>query len=72
MFNEFRNIIENHVKVESTQSKDIYTQLTNVIEFERLLSECQKAIEKVCNSQIEFWSQLANILPGLDACLFEY
>ena len=67
-FTIFRNkkIIENHIKVDSTQSKDIYTQLTNVIEFERLLTECQKAIEKVCNFQIEFWSQLANILPDLN------
>eukprot|EP01022_Parablepharisma_sp_SALTPOND_P000297 TRINITY_DN1012_c0_g2_i1.p1 TRINITY_DN1012_c0_g2~~TRINITY_DN1012_c0_g2_i1.p1 ORF type:complete len:1372 (-),score=229.35 TRINITY_DN1012_c0_g2_i1:10269-14384(-) len=58
--------IENHIKAESMQAKDIYMQLTNVTEFERLLGECQKAIEKVCNFQIEFWSQIANQLPDLN------
>jgi hypothetical protein len=57
-------MIENHIKNQSLQTKDIYTQLTNVIKFEKVVSECQGSIEKVCNFQIEFWSQLANILPG--------
>ena len=61
-----KNSIENFIKTESSQAKDIYTQLTNVIEFERLVSECQKAIERVCNFQIEFWSQLANQMPDLN------
>ena len=62
----YKYVIENHIKVESLQAKDIYTQLTNVTEFEKLLGECQKAIEKVCNFQIEFWSQIANQLPDLN------
>jgi hypothetical protein len=61
-----KSIIENAIKAESAQAKDIYSQLTNVIEFERLVSECQKAIERVCNFQIEFWSQLANQMPDLN------
>ncbi len=62
----YKSAIENHIKAESTQAKDIYMQLTNVTEFERLLGDCQKAIEKVCNFQIEFWSQIANQLPDLN------
>jgi len=62
----YKSSIENHIKAESTQAKDIYLQLTNVTEFERLLGECQKTIEKVCNFQIEFWSQIANQLPDLN------
>ena len=61
-----RSLIENFIQQESSQAKDIYSQLTNVIEFERLLGECQKAIEKVCNVQIEFWSQLSNVMPDLN------
>ena len=61
-----KSLIENYIKAEASQSKDIYTELTNVTEFERLLGECQKSIEKVCNLQIEFWTQLANQLPDLN------
>lgn len=62
----YKSAIESFVKAEATQSKDIYNQLTNVIEFEKLVSDCQKAIEKVCNFQIEFWTQIANQLPDLN------
>jgi len=34
-----------------------------VIEFERLFSEMQKAIEKVCNLQVEFWTHLTTVVP---------
>ena len=62
----YKNAIENYIKAEDTQNKDMYTYLTSVIEFERLLMECQKAIERVCNQQIEFWTQIANQMPDLN------
>ncbi len=67
-FTIFRNrdTIESFIKSETTQAKDIYNQLTNVIEFERLFIECQKAIERVCSFQIEFWTQLGNSMPDMN------
>ena len=62
----YKCMIENFVKVETSNSKDVYFQLPNVIDFENLLSECQKSIEKVCNFQIEFWTQLTNVMPDLN------
>lgn len=44
----------------------MYPELTNVIEFERLFAEMQKAIEKVCNLQVEFWIHLATVVPDLN------
>lgn len=61
-----KKFIESYIKAEANQSKDIYRQLTNVIEFEKLLNDCQKAIEGVCNLQIEFWTQIANQIPDLN------
>lgn len=37
-----------------------------MIEFERLLGEMQKAIEKVCNLQVEFWTHLTTVVPDLN------
>jgi len=67
-FTIFRNkdTIENYIKGESNQAKDIYNQLTNVIEFERLFVECQRAIERVCSHQIEFWTQLNGTMPDMN------
>ena len=62
----FKDQIEDYIESEETQNKDMYAHLTNVIEFERLLQECQKAIERVCNQQIEFWTQIANQMPDLN------
>jgi len=58
--------IENSIKKESVQGKDTYDQLINVIKFEKLLEECQKAIEIVADSQVEFWRQIVNQLPDLN------
>ena len=46
--------------------KHIYEQLTNVKEFERLFTEMQKQIEKVCNYQIEFLTHLTTVIPDLN------
>ena len=62
----YKKLIENFIIEESSKAKDMYAQLTNVVEFETLLTECQKAIEKVCNMQMEFWSQVTNQLPDLN------
>lgn len=59
-------LIESYIKAESLQGKEIYRELTNVTEFERLLGECQKLIEKVANLHIEFWTQIANQIPDLN------
>jgi hypothetical protein len=47
----------------------VYPELSNVIEFERLFSEMNRAMEKVCNIQVEFWTHrrycwCARSLPG--------
>ena len=44
----------------------MYPELTNVIEFERLFGEMQKAIEKVCNLEVEFWTHLTTVVPDLN------
>ena len=59
-------IIEDYIKQESTNIKDKYRGLVNVIEFEELLNECQQAIEKVASLQIEFWAQVSNQIPDLN------
>jgi hypothetical protein len=61
-----KHAIENYIKAETTQSRDIYSQLTNVIEFETLFVNCQKTIERVCTHQIEFWTQRGNQMPDLN------
>ena len=48
------------------EHKYVYPELTNVIEFERLFGEMQKAIEKVCNLQVEFWTHLTTVVPDLN------
>ena len=45
----YRNIIEDFIKQDHREHKYIYPELTNVIEFERLFGEMQRAIERVCN-----------------------
>eukprot|EP00826_Nyctotherus_ovalis_P013474 TRINITY_DN13648_c0_g1_i2.p1 TRINITY_DN13648_c0_g1~~TRINITY_DN13648_c0_g1_i2.p1 ORF type:complete len:143 (+),score=60.15 TRINITY_DN13648_c0_g1_i2:395-823(+) len=61
-----RATIEEFVRGEATGQKDAYNQLVNIIEFERLHEECQKAIEREANLQIEFWAQVANQMPDLN------
>lgn len=62
----YKTLIVEYIVSEDTQNNDMYPHLTDVIEFERLLQECQKAIERVCNQQIEFWTQIANQMPDLN------
>jgi hypothetical protein len=61
-----KTAIQSFIKKESTEQKDAYNKLINVIEFEILNEDCQKAIEKVVNLQIEFWAQVANQVPDLN------
>ena len=61
-----KDIVENSIKQENTKGKDMYQHLTNVIEFERLLMECQTVIERVCACQIEFWGQLNTHVPDMN------
>lgn len=61
-----RATIEEFVRAEATRQKDAYNQLVNIIEFERLHEECQKAIEREANLQIDFWAQVANQMPDLN------
>ena len=58
--------IEDMLSIQDQNTKDIYSKLTSVIEFEILLNECQRFIEQISNFQIEFWSQLGNSLPDLN------
>lgn len=46
--------------------KHVYPELSNVIEFERIFGEMQRAIEKVCNLQVEFWTHLTTVVPDLN------
>lgn len=62
----YKTLIAKYILDESIKKKDAFTELTNVVEFENLLGECQKSIERVCNDQIEFWSQATNQLPDLN------
>ena len=48
------------------EHKHVYPELSNVVEFERLFGEMQKAIEKVCNLQAEFWTHLTTVIPDLN------
>ena len=48
------------------EHKSVYPELSNVIEFERLFGEMQRAIEKVCNIQVEFWTHLTTVVPDLN------
>jgi len=48
------------------EHKEVYPQLTNVIEFERLFQEMQKTIEAVSNLQVEFWTHLTTLVPDLN------
>ncbi len=50
--------------VEHITNETKFTELVNVIEFERLFSEMQKSIEKVCNLQAEFWTHLTTVMPN--------
>jgi len=59
-------IMEILVKEKSKEAKSIYTQLTNITEYEELLVNCQKAIERVVTFQADFWAQVANQLPDLN------
>ena len=66
MIFRYKNKIEDYIKQETLFSKDMYAQLPNVIEFENIFNDLQKAIEKVTNFQIEFWTQLSNVMPDLN------
>ena len=62
----YQNMIEIAVKSEKDKHGGVYEQLTNVKEFERLYSEMQKKIERVCTHQVEFWTHLATVIPDLN------
>ncbi len=62
----YKDMIEAYIAAESEDGKVMYTQLTNIVEFERLMDECQKAIESVCSLQIEFWGQISAPTPDLN------
>ena len=74
----YKDMIATHIASEAEEGKGMYMQLTNIVEFERLLEECQKMIENICNVQIEFWAQIAaqvpdlNILHDLGCRIFEH
>ncbi len=54
------------MKAEDHKNRFVYEQLTKVKEFEYLLLEMSRAIESVCNSSVEFWSQLTTAIPDLN------
>ena len=62
----YKNIIEDFIVQDHLDHKEVYPQLTNVIEFERLYSEMQKTIETVSNLQVEFWTHLTTLVPDLN------
>ncbi len=62
----YKNIIEDHIKQDHLDHREVYPQLTNVIEFERLFGEMQKNIEQVSNLQVEFWTHLTTLVPDLN------
>lgn len=55
--------IERQIRLEA---KENYSQLTNVVKFEELLKDCHMTIERVANTQIEFWAQVCNQRPDFD------
>eukprot|EP00831_Metopus_contortus_P063833 TRINITY_DN5655_c0_g6_i1.p1 TRINITY_DN5655_c0_g6~~TRINITY_DN5655_c0_g6_i1.p1 ORF type:complete len:348 (+),score=25.59 TRINITY_DN5655_c0_g6_i1:640-1683(+) len=50
--------IQDYLKFECLKGKDIYHNLTSVIEIGSVAEQCQKSIEKLCGIQMEFWTQL--------------
>ena len=62
----YKNIIEEFIQQDHLDHKHVYPELSNVIEFERLFGEMQRAIEKVCNLQVEFWTHLTTVVPDLN------
>ena len=68
MFTIFRykSYIEDYIKQDHQEHSEIYPQLINVTEFERLFAELSKSIETVCNYQIEFWTHLSTLMPDLN------
>ena len=62
----YKNIIEEYIQQDHVDHKHVYPELSNVIEFERLFGEMQRAIEKVCNLQVEFWTHLTTVVPDLN------
>jgi hypothetical protein len=62
----YQSMIEQYVKTEGELHRHVYGQLTNVKEFERLYQEMARQIEKVCNHIVEFWTQLASVIPDLN------
>ena len=62
----YKNIIEELIKQDHIDHKHVYPELSNVIEFERLFAEMNRAMEKVCNIQVEFWTHLTTVVPDLN------
>lgn len=58
--------IEDYISSQAIHDKESYRQLTHVIEFEEIIEECQRTIEKIGNFQIEFWAQIINQVPDLN------
>lgn len=46
---KYNNIIESSIQKDQEKLKNLYGELTNVKEFERLFHEMSKQIERVCN-----------------------
>jgi len=59
-------MMEISIQADSKESKTGYDQLTNVTEYEELLINLKKGIEKVASFQAEFWAQVGNQLPDLN------
>jgi len=58
--------IEHFLITENKEGKKIYLHLTDIVQFENLISDCHSKVEEVCNSQIDFWSQIGVNIPDLN------
>jgi DNA repair ATPase RecN len=59
-------MMELFIREESKEANNAYAQLTNATEYEDLLGNLQREIEKVASHQAEFWAQVGNALPDLN------
>ncbi len=51
-------MVETYMQTEAQKHKAVYFNLSNVIEFERILKDCMAAVWKTSDAQCSFWTHL--------------
>lgn len=55
---KLKQIIEAHINKELSKCKELYYNLTRVIEFEGACKNCASEVHQVCDAQLAFWEHL--------------